>query len=429
MRLRILTYFASFVPFTWVACTASKSAPTAPTEALPCGIATVLQERCQACHSNPPQHGAPMPLVTFADLHASSVVDPSQEVYQRIEARIHDDSAPMPPPPAPRLDQASASTLDTWIASGAPPAPAGAACMTAPTGPDGGMPGGGTKAKCIPDHSLAPPGPIAIPAGDSLFCYGVDLQAAAKRQITSVLPRIADQQLVHHVTLYLADHAEDAAPHSCAANGQNGWRIVSMWTPGAQSIDLPPEAGFPIEGTTHYAVQVHYQNLQGLLGHQDTSGFDLCTTDQLRPNDADVLVFGTEQFDIAPQSTLDITCDYTIPPELGGSTVVSLLPHMHTMGTRIAATLLPESIALATRDPWTYATQYWTDAPPGSVLHPGDRVATRCAWANPSSKDVSYGESGGYEMCSVFTLYYPKVAASGWSWGRPEQKSVCHPSP
>jgi hypothetical protein len=238
-----------------------------------------------------------------------------------------------------------------------------------------------------------------------------------------------DRALVHHVTLYLADEAEDATPHDCSPNGEKGWRVMSVWTPGAQPIDLPPEAGFPIEGTAHYVVQVHYQNLQKLSGHQDTSGFDLCTTDQLRPNDADVLVFGTETFDIPSHATLDITCDYTVPAELGGRTVVALLPHMHTLGTRIAATLQPEGVELAARDPWTYTTQYWSAAPPGAVLHHGDDVTTRCAWGNTSNMDVSYGESVGYEMCSVFTLYYPKVAASGWSWESPEQFSKCHPSP
>src|SRR5580692_10111133 len=54
---------------------------TAPTAAgastLPCDVDTVLVGHCQQCHSNPPQYGAPMPLVTYADLQAPSHSNPS----------------------------------------------------------------------------------------------------------------------------------------------------------------------------------------------------------------------------------------------------------------------------------------------------------------------------------------------------------------
>src|ERR1051325_268751 len=41
-----------------------------PTSSLgiPCAVATVLQTRCQSCHSNSPINGAPMPLMTLAAL-------------------------------------------------------------------------------------------------------------------------------------------------------------------------------------------------------------------------------------------------------------------------------------------------------------------------------------------------------------------------
>ena len=79
-----------------VACSsesASGSAGVVP--ALPCAVDAVLVASCQKCHSSPPQFGAPMPLVTYADLQAPARSNPSQKVYEVVETRIHDTAAPM----------------------------------------------------------------------------------------------------------------------------------------------------------------------------------------------------------------------------------------------------------------------------------------------------------------------------------------------
>jgi hypothetical protein len=152
---------------------------------------------------------------------------------------------------------------------------------------------------------------------------------------------------------YLTDTPVSSKPHvdDCPANGQDGWRFMSIWTPGAEAVELPTQAGFPLEGS-HYVVQVHYENIQHPQGHHDSSGFDLRTTDQLRPTTP--------------------TCSCSVP---------------------------------------------------------SNTVATRCAWLNPESDDVTYGESVGYQMCSVYTIYYPKVTAVGWHWQKPETQSKCHLTP
>ncbi len=47
-------------------------------------------------------------------------------------------------------------------------------------------------------------------------------------------------------------------------------------------------------GTTHWILQVHYNDASGKnVGQTDNSGYDLCTTDKLRPNDAAVMAPGT----------------------------------------------------------------------------------------------------------------------------------------
>jgi len=368
-----------------------------------------------------------MALVSLADLHAPSTLHPSQRVYQRVGARIHDDAHLIMPPLA-SLNEADLKTLDTWIASGAPGGPA---CqVVTDKGRDRPLP------PCArPDEELAPAHPIPIPAEvDTLVCYGVDVPVASKRHVTALGARIDNFELLHHVTLFLASTSFGTTPTSdpteCGPNGQLGWRIASVWTPGAQPIVLPPEAGLPEEGTMHYVVQVHYRNPNHLAGHVDTSGYSLCTTANLRPNDADVVVFGTQDFLIPARASLDLTCRYKIPTELAGRAMINSMPHMHGLGKSISTTLLPESGAkpddLGTRDPWTPEYQYWK--PIQAVTHLGDTVATRCAWENPTNEPITFGEISPHEMCASFTLYYPK-APSGWSWAQPSQSSICQPTP
>lgn len=44
---------------------------------------------------------------------------------------------------------------------------------------------------------------------------------------------------------------------------------------GRKKFELPPEAGFAEEaGATHWAVQNHYNNTQGLVGEVDETGYD-----------------------------------------------------------------------------------------------------------------------------------------------------------
>lgn len=137
MRLRAVGFFFLFLPLCALHC---RSAP-APDELLPCDVSTVLEASCQSCHGNPTSSGAPMALVTFADLHAPAPSDPSRRVYQRVGARIHAATRPMPPPPYPLLDGVDLLTLDHWTAADAPPARDGFDCTNLPPGPGNG--GGG----------------------------------------------------------------------------------------------------------------------------------------------------------------------------------------------------------------------------------------------------------------------------------------------
>lgn len=64
---------------------------------LSCDVLTVLQSQCASCHGDPPVGGAPMSLLTYADLTAKSKSDPSKTVAEVSVLRMQDAARPMPP--------------------------------------------------------------------------------------------------------------------------------------------------------------------------------------------------------------------------------------------------------------------------------------------------------------------------------------------
>ena len=97
-----------------------------------CDVEPILEARCQRCHTDPPQNGAPFPLLTYADTQAGD----SPQRYEQMGAAISADF--MPPqwlavdPPVEALPCSEKHTLLEWVNQGAPPPPEGdEACLTA----------------------------------------------------------------------------------------------------------------------------------------------------------------------------------------------------------------------------------------------------------------------------------------------------------
>ena len=86
---------------------------------LPCDVAETLAARCWTCHGTPPAGGAPISLVTRADLTRASHLDPTLTFAERAAIRMRASAMPMPPA-GPRATEAEIAALEAWIAAGAP---------------------------------------------------------------------------------------------------------------------------------------------------------------------------------------------------------------------------------------------------------------------------------------------------------------------
>jgi dopamine beta-monooxygenase len=118
------------------------------------------------------------------------------------------------------------------------------------------------------------------------------------------------------------------------------------WAPGTPRVDAPPEAGHPLgrDSVRYLALQVHFDNPQGLAGVLDNSGFRVSITRKLRPYDMGILTLGSQSFTVPPGQAY-----YTIAPNAcpakctsrfaGPLTVSANGFHMHMTG-RAAVTRL-----------------------------------------------------------------------------------------
>jgi mono/diheme cytochrome c family protein len=398
------------------------SGPERDASPLPCDVAQVLAANCQTCHGEEPSFGAPMALVSAGDLHAPAHSDPSRQVFELISGRVHAEHQPMPPPPNARLGDAQTATLDAWLEQGAP-AGTDEACP-------GVVPGvAQTGATCTPDTSIAPTSAWTMPAGPDIYaCYR--FTPPPGRSVTAFLPRIDNAAIVHHMVLFIAgDEKIGTDPEGpCEAEMSALWRMVYGWGPGGPALSMPQGVGLTLEPHEHYVMQIHYSNPLGLEDATDTSGVDLCTSDEPPLHEADVMAFGTLDFTIPPHQTMSVDCEFEIPEMLGTFHAIASLPHMHALGTSIANTVekggstTAPPVDIGSVPSWDFAVQEWKTF--SATLTPGDVVRTRCAWNNTTDLPVEQGEYSADEMCLDFVLYYPKVEDL-LSWAIPAHGSAC----
>lgn len=404
-------------------------APPLPPTGLPCDVDTLLATRCQTCHGANPQYGAATPLVTWNDLQKPGPgADSSKKVFQLVQERIHSTDRRMPPASQPSLTAQEIASYDAWVAAGA--TSSDATCTTT------GAAGAAVKPlSCTPDTSLKAAKPFTLQPGatDQYVCYGVDIELKKKRHVTAFAPRIDNKDIVHHILLFQTTTAESADPHFCAAFGSGVWKLMAGWAPGANNLELPPEAGFPEEvGKTHWVLQIHYNTTKSKTG-TDTSGYELCTTETLRPNDAGVIGVGSMNFRIPPRSTHTIRCDYRLTDDFKNVTLFNAWPHMHTYGSAMSTERLvngsgtPEPVL----NQQNFSFEAQLNFPIATHVAPNDVLRTRCTWKNTSDQTVGFGEETGDEMCYDFLSYYPNIPDRSFvllplfTWTSPALYATC----
>lgn len=394
---------------------------TTAASGLPCAVDEALAKNCRSCHGAVPQFGAPMSLVTYADLTAPAKSNPDKRVFEIAYNRTHSTANPMPPPPNARLGQSEQGALDAWIQSGAKNA--SEVCNTSTPPPSTGISKG---LSCTPDQKIRPPTKFVMDKNksDEIVCYGFEVTNAQKRHVIGLGPHLDNTRIVHHMILFESTVAASPTPAPCGGGSAANWRFIGGWAPGGGAYDLPPEAGFPQEGTTHYVMQVHYNNQAGLENQSDESGFDLCTTTELRANDADVMASGTLSINLPPRTSTNTTCNFTWPTSK--IHVFGASPHMHRLGQSLSITKVKGGVASSILDRPNFSFDIGGGSDPVDMdLEKGDVIRTSCGWKNTSDAKVGFGEATSDEMCFGFMMYYPRITSSLWKFPVPAALGTC----
>jgi Copper type II ascorbate-dependent monooxygenase, C-terminal domain len=414
------------------------------TETMPCGVSKVLASGCQNCHGVAPIGGAPMPLVTWADMHKPAKTQPAMKVYQVVQQRLHDEMRPMPP--VEKLAAPDFAMLDAWLTAGALPGTA-ADAMCPTTGPTDGtvIPAGdGSRGRIVPGpgeecyeftvHNGQTSETDATPydvGGDGehyeQFYYSVPWPADSVA--TSYGTIIDNEAVLHHWLLFATDEGDPPGSHKTAPLptliGTNPV-LLAGWAVGGPNLVAPAHVGFelPNPGKT-INVQWHFYNSTG-TPQSDASAVQICVVPKsMRENVGGVTWMGTEDLNgnvwtggpgmpAHQESSFVTECDPGRAGMAAGESIfiIGFEPHMHRIGKNMKTEAIKAdgTVVPVFDKPFNFGheTHYYQDY----ELKPGERLRTTCSFNNDNDFGVPFGESSDTEMCYQFTFSYPAHALS-----------------
>ncbi|MET0342158.1 MAG: hypothetical protein ABW252_14230 [Polyangiales bacterium] len=224
------------------------------------------------------------------------------------------------------------------------------------------------------------------------------------RQAVGYRPLTDNKKVLHHWILYA------------------GMSFLIGWAPGDEARPpYPPDVGMDLPSTRNgLRLDFHYYNQgAGAKPEQDRSGVAVCTVKgaRTRPKHAAVTM-GFTSFGpiLAPanksnhQSTGTCTVRTTSPVHL-----LTAGPHAHKLATHMKFTVRKangQQIVMHD-EPFLFGEQGTYPLPGGEVIvETGDVVTTTCTFTNPTSRNVTFGESTDSEMCFNFATFWPKGALS-----------------
>ena len=198
-----------------------------------------------------------------------------------------------------------------------------------------------------------------------------------------------------------------------------GGGFLSGWAPGDDDRPpLPKDVGIEMpRGKRSMSLNLHYYNTQGTKAEPDRSGVEVCALKKpnFRPKVAAVamgLAGMGNGFVLAPANSKNHAVTGTC--KLVGNEPVHIItaaPHAHKLAVHMKFTAkrtTGETVVMHDA-PFQFGEQGTYPIAGGElVLNKGDVITTTCVFTNPTSKNITFGESTDQEMCFNFARYYPK---------------------
>lgn len=380
-------------------------------------VEPIVREKCQLCHQQPPQFGAPRAFVDYA--HTQGPHSSGAEIHEVMAFRINAQQNRMPPTSQPQLTEEERNIITVWSQIGAPEGTPPQPGTDAGVSPDAGMVGmdAGMPARPISrsfDILATQPGssaPYQLPVRDTSYtCWSFTVpQGMSNEEYAFRFEPVIDNTVnTHHTLLFHStedDHA-DGEPFGCGGFPLS-WSMIAGWAPGRTADEIPAGAGVPINPGDKLILQVHYDNVS-TQGITDNSGVRVLMTDEPNLTEAGILWSGVVW--ATPLNGQNVqkrgTCTINSP-----TTMFAVFPHMHQVGTRITMEVRRQGqqnwTTLVDIQGWSFEDQPNVPISPAEQqFNQGDELRTTCWW-NTGGQSVGFGEASDDEMCFNFVYHYP----------------------
>lgn len=344
---------------------------------LPCDVQALLASRCDSCHGVVPSGGAPMSIVTYADLSAPALSDPSKTIADVAITRMQSTKLPMPPKPQAPATAAEVAVLQAWVDGGKPHGTCGGgAGGSVGSGAGAGGAGGAVvvdglpcdvatfvSTNCVTCHGSLPSGgaPMSLV---SLADFAAPSKSDPSKSMAQVsATRVVDPKLpmppsgglaASDIQMFQAWVANGIPGGSCGAGGAGGGPTSmplpcppgqqgttntdsgSSMNPGTPCMSCHGQAGneapkFAFAGTV-YAKGMSYEGICNGASGPASGGLSVHVTD------ANQKVFtasvdGVGNFYLRTKNATGFTTPYTLAEiVVGGATVVNHMATAQTSG-------------------------------------------------------------------------------------------------
>ncbi|WAS90799.1 monooxygenase [Nannocystis punicea] len=371
-------------------------------------IAPLLARSCTTCHRS--GGIAPLSLTTyeevapFAGLIATSVAERTMPPYNLDNSGTCNTYVD-----ALWLAERDIATIDAWAEAGAP---AGEPTDEPQDGPPGWEPERVDLTLEMPT-AYSPSEPIV----DDYRCFILDPGLTEDAFVTAFEVRLGRPDVVHHLTLFALDTAEDeqGAEALDAAEDGPGYTcfgdtvVPSRWLVGTGPSDkggrLPAGTGLRIGAGRKTVLQMHYNWQNGTA--PDQTAVDL-TLEPSVPKEAFVARVADLTLELPPGQPAVVESE--VMPLEGDFTLWGVWPHMHNLGKelRVTANHPGSEVCLAQVNRYNFHWQRFAFYEEPVQVRAGDVLQITCTY-DTTGRDTptTWGFGTDDEMCIGFFYITP----------------------
>jgi Copper type II ascorbate-dependent monooxygenase, C-terminal domain len=368
----------------------------------PCAVAETVQKYCASCHAGDEHGDHHGPLLGSApDFRATSADGTVLSALAKQKLNASDPHKTMPPAGYPKPSAEELATLNAWLDRGAPDSSETCASLSPPAPHEHDDTSGLT---CYPllahDGDLRTPYKVGI-AHDAYIAFTFAPPWKSTEYGMLVRALIDQKEAVHHVILF-----EDLTPATPGVRESTQIHpdslMIAGWTPGNPSMDFRKlsgeDVGLELRTDRTYTVELHYNSENAQLS--DRSGFEVCARKQPPKNVASYAWVGRDNL-LFPADKWVGNCK---PHASEPIRLLSIMPHMHLKGIHFKATLNRLDGSQLVFHDLPFDFRFERQYPVNLTLFPGESITTECTYSEPKS----YGPNVEDEMCTLFTMHYPK---------------------